>query len=181
MTDAREVIRKGLTDARETAAEERRRYANGAERPLGGYGVLLSTYGLLVLTLTTAVRRRGGLPERCSIGDFALLAVATHKLSRLVTKDSVLAPLRAPFSRFEEPAGEGEVHEEVRGEGLRHAIGELVSCPFCIGVWVATTMTFALVLAPRPTRFVATIFSSVAASDFLQLAYATAQKAVREG
>jgi hypothetical protein len=42
---------------------------------------------------------------------------------------------------------------------------------------VATALTGGLVLAPRLTRLVATALTAVAASDFLQMAYAVAQQA----
>ena len=79
-----------------------------------------------------------------------LISIATHKLSRLLAKDSVTSPLRAPFTRYAEPGGAAEVNEEVRDQGssIRHSIGELVTCPFCLAVWVATGLTGGLVLAP---------------------------------
>jgi hypothetical protein len=68
--------------------------------------------------------------------------------------------------------------EEVRHQsGLRHSIGELVSCPFCFDVWVATGFTVGLVFAPRVTRLVATGFTAVTGADFLHLLYAKAQQA----
>ena len=105
-----------------------------------------------------------------------LVTVATHKLSRMLAKDSVLAVVRTPFTRFQEAAGAGEVHEEVRGHGPRHAVGELVSCPFCLAQWVATGLAFGLVLAPRATRLAAGIFCAVAGSDALQFAYAALER-----
>lgn len=116
------------------------------------------------------------MPVRPAWSDLALISVATHRLSRLVTKDSVTAVVRAPFTRFEEPAGEGEVNEEVRGTGLRHGVGELLTCPFCIAQWIATGFAFGLVLAPRATRFVATTLTAVTASDWLQFAHSALQK-----
>ena len=75
--------------------------------------------------------RAGGreLPERPRAADLLLAGVATHKLSRLLTKDRVTSFIRAPFTRYEQPAGHGEVEEEPRGSGLRLAIGELLVCP----------------------------------------------------
>ena len=58
-------------------------------------------------------------------------------MARLLTKDTVVSPIRAPFTRFEGPGGPSEVNERVRGRGWRHAIGELITCPFCAGEWVA--------------------------------------------
>src|SRR5438874_899721 len=128
-----------VRDLRGKAEEQREEYAGDERRPLGSYAALLAAYGASVSALGFVVRRRGRpLPERPSAADLALMAVATHKVSRMVSKDSVLSAVRAPFTRFKEPAGAGEVNEEVRGEGARHAVGELISCPFCMAQWVAT-------------------------------------------
>lgn len=181
MTAATEPLERAADAVTGVAAKQAERYANGARRPLGGYLVLLSIYGTIHAGLGTLARRRSALPERFSAGDLALLAVGTHKLSRLITKDSVTAVFRAPFTTYVEPSGEGEVHEEVRGEGVRHAAGELVTCPFCIAVWVATLLAYGLVLAPRATRLVASILTAVTASDYLQMAYAITQRAVHDG
>lgn len=177
MTTATEPIQHAAAAVRNAAEAEAERYRAGEERPLGGYLVLMSIYSTVLAALSALVRRRGGLPERVGAADLALLGVATHKLSRLITKDSVTAVVRAPFTTYSEPSGEGEVNEEVRGSGLRHAAGELLTCPFCAAVWVATVLAFGLVLVPRPTRLVASILSAVTSSDFLQLAYAIAQRA----
>ena len=88
-------------------------------------------------------------------------------------------PLRAPFTRYAGTTGDAELGEEVRGTGLRHSVGELVSCPFCLGVWVATGFGAGLVFAPRFTRLAAMTFTAVAASDTLQLVYAAVQQLPR--
>ncbi|MFC7483637.1 DUF1360 domain-containing protein [Luedemannella flava] len=117
------------------------------------------------------------LPATVPVGDVALLSAATFRISRLVTKDSVTSPLRAPVTRFTGAAGAGEVNEEPRGEnGLSHAAGELASCPFCASVWTATGLTAGMAFAPRLTRWVAATATAVAAADFLQFAYARARE-----
>ena len=57
------------------------------------------------------------------------------------------------------------------GSGSRRAIGALVTCPFCLAVWGATGFGFSLVLAPRATRFAASILTAVTGADVLHLAY----------
>jgi hypothetical protein len=158
----------------------RQEYAPRGEHPIGSYAVLMAIYGSMVSALSVWVAKRRALPERLGGRDFLLLGVATQKLSRLVAKDAVGAALRAPFTRFAGAIGEAEVHEEVRGSGLRHAIGELVTCPFCLSVWIATILAFGLVLAPRATRFAASILAAVTVSDSLQLGYARLQRAEHE-
>ncbi|WP_328343602.1 DUF1360 domain-containing protein [Micromonospora sp. NBC_00421] len=162
----------------------RQAYAPHEHRPLGGYLAAMGTYAGVTASIAALVKATGRpVPERPSPGDVVLLAVATHKLSRLLSKDAVTSPLRAPFTRYDHPIGSGEVMEQVRDQGsaTRHAIGELLSCPFCLAVWVATGLTGGLVLAPRLTRLVATALTAVAASDFLQMGYAVAQQAAEGG
>lgn len=152
-------------------------YANGEERPLGGYALLLTAFSAMVTGMATFVTRRRTLPPQLSAPDLALLTVATFRASRLVSKDSVTAVVRAPFTRYTEPAGEGEVNEEVPGPGVRHALGELLSCPFCISVWAATVLAFGFVVAPRTTRLVAGTLAAVTGSDALQLVFAALRRA----
>jgi hypothetical protein len=103
--------------------------------------------------------------------DLILLSIATHKLSRIIGKDRVTAPFRAPFTRLTGDSGSGEVEETARGEGLQHAIGELLSCPFCLAPWVAAALLTGLLNAPRLTRIVGALFSIVTGSDFLNRVY----------
>jgi hypothetical protein len=55
-------------------------------------------------------------------------------------------------------------------------MGELLTCPFCLDMWVATGFVIGLVFAPRFTRLVAGTFTALAGADFLQLGYAIAQQ-----
>lgn len=164
---------------RERLAGLRRSYAPHEHRPLDGYVVTLGAFGTLAGSLAAAVKLTGKpVPERPATADVVLISIATHKLSRLLTKDAVTSPLRAAFTRYREPAGSAEVNEEVRDDGnpIRHSVGELLSCPFCLAVWVATGLTGGLVLAPRLTRLAATALTAVAASDFLQMGYTIAKE-----
>ena len=152
--------------------------AASSELREGPYALFLSVYGVAIGGFLWWWRGRGELPTRISAADLALLGVATHKTSRLLSKDKVTAPLRRPFARYEGPAGPGEVEEAPRGGGVRAAIGELLVCPYCLGQWVATGFAIGFVVAPRVTRFVASVLALVTASDFLQIAYKAGEKRV---
>jgi hypothetical protein len=176
--DAVDELVGGARTVRDRVAAEAETHAAGEDRPLGGYAALLTTYSAVVVVMIALVRRRQvPLPERPSFRDLVMVGIATHKVSRMIAKDSVLATVRAPFTRYREPAGAGEVNEEVRGTGTRHAVGELVTCPFCLAQWVATGFTFGMLLAPRATRQAAALFCAVAASDALQFGYAKLEQA----
>jgi hypothetical protein len=142
------------------------------ERPFGGYFLLLGTYLSLVGTGVAVVRRRQlTLPERPAPADLALVAVATYRASRLLSKDSVTAVVRAPFTSFEEATGAGEVNERVDRPGVRHAVGELLTCPFCLGMWIATVFTFGLLIFPRVTRWAMGTLSAYSVSDVLNVGW----------
>jgi hypothetical protein len=156
----------------EKAGEIKREYTHGEDRPLGSHLALVVIYNGLVGAFLAARTRAGRrFPERIGIGDLLLAGVATHKLSRVIAKDRVTAPLRAPFTEFQEEGGPAEVEESPRGSGMRRAIGELIVCPFCMGQWVATTLLAGLAVIPRTTRFICSIFAAVTISDFLQIVY----------
>lgn len=154
----------------------REAYSGGADRPLGSYAAFMALYGVAVAAMARAVRERGVPLPRLGPGDIALVGVATHKLSRRLTKDTVTSPLRAPFTRFKGTTGPAELDEEVRGSGVRKAVGELLTCPFCTAQWTATGLVFGLVVAPGATRLGASVFAALAVSDFLQFAYARAEQ-----
>lgn len=166
------------TRLRERVAAIGSRYAPRERRPLAGYAASMATFAGAAAGFAGLVHATGRrLPERPALADVVLVSIATHKLSRILTKEAVTSPLRAPFTRYQGPAGSAELHEEVRGgSATRHAVGELVSCPFCMSVWVAGAFTAGLVLAPRATRLAATVMTAVTASDFLQFAYASARQ-----
>jgi hypothetical protein len=160
------------TSVQQSASETRARYEGGERRPLQGYLLAMGAYAAAAGSLVGIGKAMGvRLPERLDLGDTLLLSIATHKASRLLAKDPITSPLRAPFARFEEPAGEAELNESVRGRGVQHAFGELVTCPFCLSVWVSSALVAGMVFAPRATRLVSTALTAVAASDTLQLAY----------
>jgi hypothetical protein len=168
-----------IADVAEHARHEADEYRGDNSRPLAGYLVAMTLYCLLVAVATLlAVATGRRLPERWRLQDLIIVALGTHKLSRTLTKDAVTSPLRAPFTRYAGTAGPAEVHEEVRqGSQFRHSVGELLTCPFCLDMWVATGFVIGLVFAPRFTRLVAGLFSALTGADFLQLGYSIAQQA----
>jgi hypothetical protein len=140
-------------------------------RPIGGYAVLLGTYSLGCALVAAILRNRANGAPRLSVRQLVLLALATQHLSRLIAKDSITAPIRSPFTRFVKATGEGEVDEEVIGKGLPHAVGELLSCPYCLGQWVATALVAGSVATPNLTEAFTTICALARISDWLQLSY----------
>jgi Protein of unknown function (DUF1360) len=168
-----------MSTVAESVRQEADAYASEAsdERPLGGYLAVGLAYAATVAAVSAVSWRRGArLPERVDPQDLVLIGVATHKLSRILSKAGVTSPLRAPFTRFRGRSGPAELLEDTRGTGVRKAVAELATCPFCLGQWVATGFAVGLVNAPRLTRVVASVFAALAVSDFLHLGYCTLEQ-----
>lgn len=144
-----------------------RHYAPDQNLPLGSYAGLAGAYNAALLATVRHLHRHSRLPERFNLADSILLGLSTHKLSRIVARDWVTSPFRAPFAEYQGPRPGGEVDETSRGTGLRKAIGDLITCPYCTGPWVALGLASFLASRPRAARFTMSIFASVAISDFL--------------
>lgn len=172
MAIADEIQRIGAP-VRRWVRTQKREYTNGEERPLAGDLGAMGVYLGLVSAAAAAVRSSGReLPDRIPVGDALLLTVATFRLARRIAKDPVTAPVRAPFVRYEGTSGHAEVAEEVREHGgIKHALGELVTCPFCLAQWVGTGFVFGYVTAPKATRLAALTMTMIAGSDVLQFLY----------
>jgi Protein of unknown function (DUF1360) len=171
------VIADAKSRLAELAGSQKARYAGDAERPLGGYLGTMATYTAVVGALAGLTRLTGrDVPDGLTAKDIVLSALATHKLSRLLTKDPVTSPLRAPFTEFRGTQAPSELHEEVRGDGAQKAIGELITCPFCVSLWLATAVTAGLIYLPRATRLAIGTAATLAGADMLQFAYAWLQQ-----
>jgi hypothetical protein len=147
---------------------QKKAYAADAddERPLTGYLTAIGVFSTVTLTATALARRSSANP--LTLSELLLVGTATHKLARVISKDAIASPIRAPFTRYTGPGGPGEVTEEVRGRGLRHSTGELLSCPFCLSPWIATGLVTGRSVAPELTRHLTYVFTASAISDLLQ-------------
>lgn len=151
-------------------------YAPGEGRPLAAYTLLTAGFFAGLAGALAAARASGRELDRPGLADVVLHGLATQKVSRLIAKDKVTSFLRAPFTRFQEPAGHGELEEAPRGGGLRYAIGELLVCPYCMAQWVAGGIAVGHVFAPRTTRMLSAMWAAQAIADGVQLAYSAGEQ-----
>ena len=158
------------------AQAEKAEYSQGVDRPLGSYAAITTTYAAFAVAAGLAAGRREPGPTM-SASDTVLATIATGNFGRTLAKDPVTSFLRAPFTRFKGRAGEAELAEEVRGTGARHAIGELLTCPFCLGPWFAGAFVAGFTFTPRAARAAALIGTIDAAANVLQYGFAGLQQA----
>jgi hypothetical protein len=132
-------------------------------RPAGTYVLLTAAFNAGALALGALLGSR----RRMRIADLLVLGAATHEISRIVTTERVTRSLRRPFVETSEDG-----HEEPVAEGPRRALGELLTCPYCVGPWIALGLSTSYMLAPAMTRTYATVLTMAAVSNFLHRASA---------
>lgn len=151
-------------------------YAPG-RKVLGAHAALTGTFLVSFSGALFAAHRAGKRPpERLGVWDAIAAGMASHKLSRLIAKDKVTSFIRAPFVSSQEPSGRGEVSSQARGHGLQFAIGELLTCPYCLGQWISAALGVGMVAAPRFTRLLTFVYTAETIGDFLQLGYLAAEE-----
>jgi Protein of unknown function (DUF1360) len=153
-------------------------YAEPERRPpLASYALFAAVFHAAMAGAVVAAKRSGrDLPERVEPRDLLLIGTASHKLSRLVAKKKITAFVRAPFTELDGKGGPAELEEHARGTGLRRAVGELLLCPYCLGLWASGGFHAGLLFAPRTTRFSASVLTAMTISDLLQIAQRAAEE-----
>ena len=102
-------------------------------------------------------------------------ALATHGLARIVSTETVTLPLRSPFVD-REYRDDGECIETPKGTGLRKAIGELVTCPYCCSTWAAAMFMAGRLIRPNATRVLMNVIAAGAAANMLHRAFSALEK-----
>jgi Protein of unknown function (DUF1360) len=133
--------------------------SHSSRKPAGStdYAALSAGWGAVLGAVLIAARDKGDEPVRAH--EVLPLGLATFALSKLVAKEKVDAWVREPFV---EERADGR---EPKGSGLRYAVGELMTCTRCVGVWSALGLTGLRVLRPREARVVNAVLGASAVSD----------------
>lgn len=145
---------------------------DGQERaPFAGYAAILGSFGG-ALALTAALERRLDRARAApTILDLVLLSAASFKVARAVSRERVGSVVREPFVETDESADGRVLAERPAGEGLRRAIGELVTCTRCTGTWAAAGLLAAQTAAPRFGRLLTWALAAGGANDFLHAGF----------
>jgi hypothetical protein len=79
-----------------------------------------------------------------------LFIFASFRLTRLIVHDKITAFIRRPFIDEIVVMEEGipVTYTKIKGDGLQHFIGELLSCTWCTGVWSSAFLILIYVLFP---------------------------------
>ena len=119
--------------------------------------------GILTTFATRVVKREHDLALKPF--DLLLLGLSSFRIGRMIAFEGVAAPLREPFTTTRPDASGAGQTVVASGQGVRFVLGELVSCPICIGTWTAAGLVYGLHLLPRPTRLLLAIMGTTGVAE----------------
>ena len=105
-------------------------------------------------------------PMSLTVFDFVLMTLATFRLTRLFVYDAVTKWFREQFWDAKKVRG-GYVLEKPKG-GPRRTLADLLSCPWCFGVWMAAVVTFFYLTSPW-AYFLVLFLAIAGVATFMQL------------
>ena len=128
------------------------------------YATLNAVFGALLTGVVFAARERTREGDPLTTRDLAITSAATFALAKVIAKEQIGTWVREPF--VDEEDG-----KRPRGRGLRHAVGELVTCTRCVGAWSALGLVGLRLTSPATGRVVTDVLAVSAANDWLQAGF----------
>jgi len=132
------------------------------------WNVIFSIFFLLLVTMGAIIlETESRIPlTDLTLFDLALITLATWRVIQLFVYDHITKWLREQFFDIVK-VGKGHTLEKPK-TGPRRTLADLLSCPWCVGVWAAATVTFSYLITPYAFYFVLFLAISAVAS-FLQI------------
>ncbi len=84
--------------------------------------------------------------DSLTLVDYALLVLATFRFTRLMVYDKITAFFREQFLDMVETKSGFSLEKPAHGP--RRTLADLLTCPWCFGVWAAGTVSFFYLLTP---------------------------------
>jgi small-conductance mechanosensitive channel len=132
------------------------------------WNLIFLVFFIVLVFLATVILESAARMSYASLTlvDFALITLASWRIVRAVVYDKIFAFFREQF--YDALEYKGTVTLTKPEGGPRRTLADLLSCPWCFGVWAAAMVTFFYLLTPYaifPVLFLA--LSAVA--SFLQV------------
>jgi hypothetical protein len=136
------------------------------------YWITISSFIFLVaLSMVVFYIRDTRVPVSITLADFVLLSLASFRLIRLFTYDQVMRAVRDLFVEKREIVDEHGQILVIRRKvhtGARRSLGDLFSCPWCIGMWVSFFVVLLYFLFP-PIKYVVLILALAGVASSIQI------------
>jgi hypothetical protein len=134
---------------------------DGETRPVD-YAAINAVWLALTAGLVAATQKRAA-KDPITNKELVPLAAATFAVSKAVARERIGTWVREPFVDTEV--------QQPKGNRIRRALGELVTCTRCVGTWSALAVVGLRVANPSAGRTVSMILASSAANDWMQAGF----------
>lgn len=113
------------------------------------WNIIFSCIFVLFVAIGTILVTRFGLYSvfRLSPFDLAIIILASQRLVRLFVYDNVMKWFREQFYDVRTRRG-GKVTLHKPAIGPRRTVIDLLSCPWCFGMWATATVSFFYIVTP---------------------------------
>lgn len=85
--------------------------------------------------------------------ELAIFGLATYRLTRLVTRDAIMAPVVEKVWKKYPPE--------------KSKVGYLLTCEWCLSIWVASLLQLCRMIVPTPTFVVEVVLAASAIAGLL--------------
>lgn len=103
--------------------------------------------------------------------EWFFLAFGVFRFTHLVVYDEIASFIRKPFHEIREVTdadGNKEQYLYVKGKGLKHFIGTLLSCHWCMGIWCTIILYTGFLLWPHIFNPIIMILGVAGAAAFIE-------------
>ena len=103
--------------------------------------------------------------------EFVLLILASFRITRLVVFDRITEFIRRLFlDEIEEKneLGQSEVYIVPKSGRVRGFLGELISCYWCTGIWIAISLTLLFYFFPSVCEPFVLVFAIAGAASLIE-------------
>jgi hypothetical protein len=129
----------------------------------GVFFVGIFVMGMIILDTEAYLTR-----ETLTVVDVLLITLATFRLTRLFVYDAITKFIREQFLDVEVAARGNKMTLVKPKTGPRRTLADLFSCPWCFGLWAASTITFFYLLTPM-AHFPTLVLAIAGVATFIQL------------
>jgi hypothetical protein len=137
---------------------------DGETRPVD-YAAINAVWLSLAAALVAGTRGRAS-DDPITNKELIPLAAATFAVSKAVARERIGAWVREPFVDEEK-----NQNQRPKGNRIRRAVGELVTCTRCVGTWSALAVVGLRVMNPEAGRTISVVLASSAANDWMQAGF----------
>jgi hypothetical protein len=130
----------------------------------------MAAFVVLHLGFLSLIWRFGHAPIPSQPLQLALLAFAVYRGTHILSNEKITKPIRSPFITTHMNS-EGREVETPLETGPRGAIGALICCPACTGIWVATVLVYGYMLLPLPGTVIILVLALSGVERFLTMVF----------